>query len=263
MTGARRRPRARCGSPCSARTLTAQQLEQGDAGLSGRLGDGAGKWQLFVSAGRPIQVMSLLTTPTGHLTNLSTVTGEHIIRGSAGGDELWGGNGDDIIHLGDNAEPIGDDRGFDTVHGSTGDDMMNYTDSGPNGYQQLLYSGLDAGGIRVTIDGVANRATVDKGPADTDTLVNIANPLNADNSGGFELAGTRFDDVFDLTLDDGQWMDIQGNAGTDTFNILSDEGRSGSITTTPRTAWPSTFARAGRATTASEMSIPSTARSGE
>ena len=55
----------------AARVLTAQQIEDGDRGLSGRFGDGSGKWQLFVSADQPIQVMSLLRSPTRHLTNLT------------------------------------------------------------------------------------------------------------------------------------------------------------------------------------------------
>ena len=55
-----------------ARTITAQELERGGAGFNGRFGDGSGKWQLSVSANRPIQVMSLLESPTGNLTNLST-----------------------------------------------------------------------------------------------------------------------------------------------------------------------------------------------
>ena len=59
-----------------ARTLGAQELESGGSGLSDGLGDGTGKWHLFVSADRPIQVMSLLRSPTGHLTNLSTSTSE-------------------------------------------------------------------------------------------------------------------------------------------------------------------------------------------
>ena len=59
-----------------ARTISAQELEFGGSGLSGGFGDGAGKWHLFISAGRPIQVMSLLRSPTGHLTNLSTSTTE-------------------------------------------------------------------------------------------------------------------------------------------------------------------------------------------
>ena len=58
----------------AARMLSVQELEQGsdDSSFEGRLGDGVGKWQLFVSADRPIQVMSLLLSETGHLTNLST-----------------------------------------------------------------------------------------------------------------------------------------------------------------------------------------------
>ena len=55
----------------SARLLTAQELEKGADGVSGRFGAGSGKWQLFVSSDRPVQVMSLLLSPTGNLTNLS------------------------------------------------------------------------------------------------------------------------------------------------------------------------------------------------
>ena len=55
----------------AARLLTAQELEQGAEGVSGALGAGSGKWQLFVTSDEPIQVMSLLLSPTGNLTNLS------------------------------------------------------------------------------------------------------------------------------------------------------------------------------------------------
>ena len=59
----------------AARHLSAWQLESGETGdvpaLSGRLGEGSGRWQLFVTADGDIEVMSLLRTPAGHLTNLS------------------------------------------------------------------------------------------------------------------------------------------------------------------------------------------------
>ena len=60
----------------AARMLSALELEQGsdDSTFDGRLGDGYLKWQLFVSADQPIQVMSLLLSESGHLTNLSTST---------------------------------------------------------------------------------------------------------------------------------------------------------------------------------------------
>ena len=56
----------------AARTYTAAQLEEGTPDLRGALGDGAGKWRLTVQSDQPVSVMSLLTSPTGHLTNLST-----------------------------------------------------------------------------------------------------------------------------------------------------------------------------------------------
>ena len=70
--------------PHAARTFTAQELEQGSERFKGAFGDGAGKWRLFVEnvdtlpvpdsdAQVRVVAMSLLESPTGHLTNLSTV----------------------------------------------------------------------------------------------------------------------------------------------------------------------------------------------
>ena len=56
----------------AARTVSAADLESGGEGLEGSLGDGSGKWQLSVEADGPVAVMSLLQSPSGHLTNLST-----------------------------------------------------------------------------------------------------------------------------------------------------------------------------------------------
>ena len=54
-----------------ARAISAAELEKG-TGLEGAMGTGSGKWRLLVTADRPILVASLMQTPTGHLTNLST-----------------------------------------------------------------------------------------------------------------------------------------------------------------------------------------------
>jgi len=62
--------------PRAAFTASAADLEGGATGLTGSLGDGTGKWRLVVEADVPVQVMSLLATPTGHLTNLSTDPGD-------------------------------------------------------------------------------------------------------------------------------------------------------------------------------------------
>ena len=55
----------------ASRTFTASDLESGN-GVEGELGNGVGKWSLTVSSDQPIRVMSLLESPGGHLTNLST-----------------------------------------------------------------------------------------------------------------------------------------------------------------------------------------------
>ena len=55
-----------------SRTVDAQQLETGHRDLTGRLGDGTGKWQLLIAADQPLQVLNLLASASGELTNLSS-----------------------------------------------------------------------------------------------------------------------------------------------------------------------------------------------
>ena len=55
-----------------ARMLTAADLEAGMDVDGGALGDGAGKWRLTVTSDEPIVVMSLISSPAGPLTNLSS-----------------------------------------------------------------------------------------------------------------------------------------------------------------------------------------------
>ena len=56
----------------ASRERTAAELESG-AGVAGALGDGEGKWRLRLSSDRPVAVLSLIESPTGNLTNLSTL----------------------------------------------------------------------------------------------------------------------------------------------------------------------------------------------
>ncbi len=55
-----------------ATTLTAQQLEAGDVGITGRLGAGTGRWRLRVSSDQPLQVMNIVASASGYWNNLST-----------------------------------------------------------------------------------------------------------------------------------------------------------------------------------------------
>ncbi len=56
-----------------SRTFTSADLESGSDEFEGALGDGEGKWRLTVESARPVVVISLLSSPTGHMTNLSTI----------------------------------------------------------------------------------------------------------------------------------------------------------------------------------------------
>ena len=58
----------------SVKEITAAELENGSSakGLAGGIGDGKSKWRLTVKADEQVTVQSLLETPAGFITNLST-----------------------------------------------------------------------------------------------------------------------------------------------------------------------------------------------
>ena len=157
--------------------------------------------------------------------------GDDLLNGDDGDDSLFGGEGNDTLYGNDGQDWLdggggddwlnpGDTRLWESIGGSTGNDTIVYSDVS-YGYHDLGYGRLDAG-IHVRIDSVNNTASVDKGPNGTDTIVDITNPLDAGwTTGGFALYGTDFDDTFDLTLDDEQWMQVTGGAGNDTYNITT------------------------------------------
>ena len=65
----------------AAVTYTVRELEEGTgAGLSGSIGVGQGKWRLRVTSRHAVQAMSLMRSPTGHVTNLSTTTSAPLVR---------------------------------------------------------------------------------------------------------------------------------------------------------------------------------------
>ena len=82
-----------------ARTVRASELEAGN-GESEGIGDGSGKWSLDVRSDVPIAVVNLMSTVSGHLTNLSGTNPNY--RGAVG---LWqvifedGEGGDGFIVL--------------------------------------------------------------------------------------------------------------------------------------------------------------------
>ena len=68
----------------ASRFLSAADLESGKGLRDAQgLGRGTGKWRLVVASDQPILVASLLASPTGHLTNLSTVPDNKVGDGAS------------------------------------------------------------------------------------------------------------------------------------------------------------------------------------
>ncbi len=86
-----------------SRSVGANELERGGASLRGRLGDGAGKWRLSVSADEPVEVTNLLSSPGGALVVASTCeepqqAGNVVIdRAQSVGTGQWGSDAYELV----------------------------------------------------------------------------------------------------------------------------------------------------------------------
>ena len=131
-----------------AQTLTAQQLEAGASGLTGRLGAGTGKWRLTVTSDQPLQVVNIVAATAGYWNNLSTTA----VPGAAPADlealnERFVGNA--VVYV----------RGYNhyTLNAQTGEqftetaeiDGVSTTYMGSYGYSAI---GPDAGRLTLTYD---------------------------------------------------------------------------------------------------------------
>ena len=114
----------------AAKTLTATQLEQGDAELTGRLGDGEGMWRLMVESAEPLRVMSLMASDR-RLTNISTA-----MRGPPGDSD--GDGVPDYADYDDDNDGIADSRDalpYDPAESvdTDGDGIGNLADADDDG----------------------------------------------------------------------------------------------------------------------------------
>ena len=150
--------RVRVSIPARAsRSFTAERLESGGGGLRGALGDGTGKWRLSVDSDEPIMAMSLLASPTGHLTNLSAAPQ----RGDAPDvfeRELSGGVDYDGDGLANRLDPDDDNDGVLDARDAFPGNAAEWADTNANGRGdngEFLLSGRapPAGPDPVEIDG--------------------------------------------------------------------------------------------------------------
>ncbi|WP_419740489.1 Ig-like domain-containing protein [Ruegeria sp.] len=137
------------------------------------------------------------------------------IIGTFGDDVLDGTAGDDFI------DPQGNDDGFDLINASTGDDEIDFSNSGGESFVELNYSVLD-GPITASIDYANNTGFVDKGADGFDSLTN---PNTTGESLGIGLVGTAGNDTYNITQGTGfSWAGIVYAGGNDVINASLNEG---------------------------------------
>ena len=139
----------------ASRTLSAEVLESGDApGLTGALGNGQGKWELYAYAARPLIVMSLLRAATGHITNLSS---EPIFLAPRNAEEFAARTAGKLVQASSGAPGYSvrfSEAGFtERVSASVmRRGTYQYTPIGPrSGFVQLSYEGEDGGHCAVSV----------------------------------------------------------------------------------------------------------------
>ncbi|MEQ9693848.1 calcium-binding protein, partial [Shimia sp. SDUM112013] len=138
--------------------------------------------------------------------------GNDTLRGGAGDDTLLGGPGDDYLNPGDNAQS------YDQILPGTGNDTVDFGEI-VNGFAELGYWDFDTG-VNAVLNGVTNTGTVSNADATT-TVLDVMNPMNA---WGFGLTGSDHDDVLNVTVSNGGWMQVRGAIGNDRIIIDASQG---------------------------------------
>jgi Ca2+-binding RTX toxin-like protein len=141
----------------------------------------------------------------GNANRLDGRGGNDTLNGGGGQDSLLGGDGNDLLNIGNYA---GGDGGL-------GNDTLDFS-TVTTGWAWVDFDSYTAG-VTVTVDGAANTGTATSG-SNTDTLVNVANPMAG---GGFTVAAARGggNDTFNINTAAGQWIALRGNGGVDTYNL--------------------------------------------
>lgn len=146
--------------------------------------------------------------------------------GKEGGDTITGGDGNDTINPGSNTGWY--DGTADSIFASAGVDTYSFSEGDENSFIGISHFGLTGLSGGITFNLTDDTASVSKqfgAGVQTDTYSNF------DKVSGVHIEGTTFDDVFNIdgqsgagwTVNSGlsqQWIQLQGNAGSDTFNLI-------------------------------------------
>ncbi|MEP1766919.1 MAG: DUF4214 domain-containing protein [Sulfitobacter sp.] len=166
------------------------------------------------AASEGIDLGNLLRDVTSYVDVFGSDHGDVLYTGT-GSDVLIGGAGDDYINPGDNTD-------FDYVDAHTGDDTIDAGDI-VTGYLDVDHWSLTASaGQTINVDGTNNTVSILKGASNGTTTISDAN--NAMLADGLGIGATELDDVFNVDLVDGGWLQLSGGGGNDVFNIDTGTG---------------------------------------
>lgn len=137
------------------------------------------------------------------------------ILGSALGDQIVGGRGNDLITPGTNVS------GMDFIIASGGQDTVDFADGGEGNFYVLDYASY--AGIEAVVNGRLGTGSIEAN-GNIDRLVNADLALEW----GIGITGTAEGDVFVARLQPGetfaQYISLAGGRGNDAYDIIFEEG---------------------------------------
>lgn len=135
--------------------------------------------------------------------------GNDTLIGGAGSDTLFGGAGNDLLIPGTNT---GDG---DLIYSGPGNDTIRFEEDAGNSFFALAYY-PGTTGIRVSLDGPQNTASVIKGDG-LDVIENVAGAILAD---GLDIGGTLSVDEYYLTGMTGGYLSLRPLGGNDLISLV-------------------------------------------
>ena len=140
--------------------------------------------------------------------------GNDSLYGGAGTDFLAGGSGNDYLNPGDNTN-------YDEINPHTGNDTVDLRGM-VTGYAEVHHFNLvDAGPQRITVNGQANTASINKGANGLTTIVDGQGAMQA---GGLGILGSNRNDTVTATVAPGGVLSLAGGRGDDSYTLDSRGG---------------------------------------
>ena len=149
--------------------------------------------------------------------------GNDSLFGNAGNDSLYGGAGTDFLAGGSGNDYLnpGDNTNYDEINPHSGLDTVDLSNMNTGFAEIQHYDLVGSDAQTITINGLANTGSINKGANGFTTIVDAQGAMQA---GGLSILGGNRNDTFTTTVASDGFLMLAGGRGNDSYTLDSRGG---------------------------------------